>query len=94
MLKLYFLIPTVPILNHSHWFWSIRYNRFHDQLVWTCSSDSRVNLTRINSLASQPFGQLVDPDESEDELICSFEDYDGRLVINKVPKKEKFSLLF
>lgn len=133
-------VPAITMLNHSHWVWSIRYNQFHDQLVLTCSSDSRVNLTRINSLASQPFGQMVDPDESdlseagdqnsisnnttsntgqnklEDGLICSFEEhedsvyaaewsasdpwifaslsYDGRLVINKVPKKEKFSLLF
>lgn len=132
-------IPAITMANHSHWVWSIRYNQFHDQLVLTCSSDSRVNLIRINSLASQPFGQLNDPDESdtgdtidqntekstnpsqavnrlEDELICSFEEhedsvyaaewsasdpwifaslsYDGRLVINKVPKKEKFSLLF
>lgn len=141
----------MSLLNHSHWIWSIRYNQFHDQLVLTCSSDSRVNLTRIASLASQPYGHLLEEedgggdedgeestlssnepslrsgvkngDEKEsttpaikDELIASFEEhedsvyaaewsacdpwifaslsYDGRLVINKVPKNEKFNILF
>lgn len=123
--------PIVSLLNHSHWIWSIRYNQFHDQLVLTCSSDSRVVLSRIATLASQPFGHLLeeeDPssdddvqqskkkEEPVDEVIATFEEHedsvyaaewsssdpwifaslsvDGRLVINKVPKNEKFSILF
>ncbi|KAI1285906.1 WD repeat-containing protein DWA2 [Halotydeus destructor] len=136
--------PCVTLLNHSHWIWSVRYNQFHDQLVLTCSSDSRVVLNRVTSLASQPFGHLLDdedePESDEelgghekdslsngissssgprmmnDEVVATFEEhedsvyaaewstadpwifaslsYDGRLVINKVPKSEKFSILF
>ena len=117
------LSPAIVMTNHSHWVWSIRYNQFHDQLVLTCGSDSKVILTRIASLASQPFGHLIEDEESEkkktlfaDEVIKVYEEhedsvyavewstvdpwtfaslsYDGRLVINKVPKKEKLSLLF
>lgn len=124
--------PIVSLLNHSHWIWSIRYNQFHDQLVLTCSSDSRVVLSRIATLASQPFGHLLEEENSSDddaqsgkkkekeeptdEVIATFEEHedsvyaaewsssdpwifaslsvDGRLVINKVPKNEKFSILF
>lgn len=127
--------PVVSLLNHSHWIWSIRYNQFHDQLVLTCSSDSRVVLSRISTLASQPFGHLLDEEDepsseddfqppskkeetqvATDEVIATFEEHedsiyaaewsssdpwtfaslsvDGRLVINKVPKNEKFKILF
>lgn len=126
--------PVVSLLNHSHWIFSIRYNQFHDQLVLTCSSDSRVVLSRIATLASQPFGHLLDeedpsseddvlsppkkkePEAITDEVIATFEEHedsvyaaewsssdpwtfaslsvDGRLVINKVPKNEKFNILF
>ena len=127
--------PVVSLQNHSHWIWSIRYNAFHDQLVLTCSSDSRVVLSRISSLASQPFGHLLEDDESlgdedlpevsrnckttnevKDGVVTTFEEheesvycaewsssdpwvfaslsFDGRLVINKVPKSEKFNILF
>lgn len=128
--------PAVSLLSHSHWIWSIRYNQFHDQLVLTCSSDARVVLTRVASLASQPFGHLLDVEDDEsgsddrsgddlkppttvpgaDEVVATFEEhedsvyaaewsasdpwmfaslsYDGRLVLNKVPKSEKLSILF
>ncbi|RWS13741.1 protein TSSC1-like protein [Dinothrombium tinctorium] len=123
--------PALTMYNHSHWVWSIRYNQFHDQLVLSCSSDSRVILSRITSLASQPYGHLLDLDENDeimsddqnaaskgmpDGVIATFEEhedsvyavewstsdpwifaslsYDGRLVINKVPKKEKINILF
>lgn len=128
-------MPVVSLLTHSHWIWSIRYNQFHDQLVLTCSSDSRVILTRIGSLASQPVS-LEDTDDissdeappsngsgksskqqhaTRDEIVATFEEhedsvyaaewssdpwrfaslsYDGRLVLNKVPKSEKFNILF
>lgn len=131
--------PVINMINHSHWVWAIRYNLFHDQLVLTSSSDSRVILMRINSLASQPFGHLVENDDINDDdgddneesssdiqkkkspnksdgIIATFEEhedsvyaiewaindpwifaslsYDGRVVINKVPKSEKFNILF
>lgn len=43
----------------------MRYNHFHDQLVLTSSSDSRVILNNIVSLSSEPFGHLDDEDEED-----------------------------
>lgn len=60
--------PAISLQNHSHWVWSIRYNQFHDQLVLTSSSDSRVILTRIASLASQTLGQLLDEEDSGESV--------------------------
>ena len=148
--------PAVSLANHAHWIWSIRFNQFHDQLVLTCSSDSKVVLSRVASLASQPFGHLLlgsgdvmtgeggssSEDEvllqqqmlrkraakqqedgasqplqqQQDKVIATFEEhedsvyaaewspadpwtfaslsFDGRIVINKVPRSEKMDILF
>ncbi|XP_020279315.1 protein TSSC1 [Pseudomyrmex gracilis] len=124
-------LPTEPVLSrmeHSHWVWNIRINRFHDQLVLTSSSDSRVILCNIASISSEPFGHIVSAeDESsqneescskkklEDSLIGRYEEhedsvyavewssadpwtfaslsYDGKLVLNKVPRKHKFQIM-
>ena len=45
--------------------WSVRYNHFHDQLLLTSSSDSRVILNNIVSLSSEPFGHLDEEDEDD-----------------------------
>ena len=47
--------------------WSVRYNHFHDQLVLSSSSDSRVILNNVVSLSSEPYGHLVENDEDSDE---------------------------
>ena len=47
--------------------WSVRFNASYDQLVVTCSSDQRVILSNLPSIASQPFGTLIDQEESETE---------------------------
>lgn len=122
-------LPTEPVLSrmeHSHWVWNIRINRFHDQLVLTSSSDSRVILCSIASISSEPFGHLVSDEPSENEesygkkkledgLVGRYEEhedsvyavewssadpwtfaslsYDGRLVLNKVPRKYKYQIL-
>lgn len=142
--------PAIVMQPHSHWVWSVRYNQYHDQLVLTCSSDSRVILSRVASFASQPYGHLLDADQLsaddlstgaassdleeedatslnalkeveqkkrvlKDEVITVYDEhedsvyaaewsnadpwifaslsYDGRLVINRVPKDEKYNLL-
>lgn len=122
--------PTEPVKvlsDHSHWVWSIRYNHFHDQLVLTSSSDSRVILTNAVSISSEPFGHLMEDEEgsddeeqppkekSQDGVISTYEEhedsvyaaewsstdpwlfaslsYDGRLVINRVPRAEKYKIL-
>lgn len=59
--------PVISMLNHSHWVWSVRYNLYHDQLILTCSSDCRVVLSRVSSFASQPFGHLLDTDDTMNE---------------------------
>lgn len=46
--------------------WSVRYNHSHDQLVLTGSSDSRVTLSNMVSISSEPFGHLVDDDDLSD----------------------------
>ena len=46
--------------------WSVRYNHSHDQLVLTASSDSRLILSNMVSISSEPFGQLVDDEELSD----------------------------
>lgn len=47
--------------------WNVRYNHSHDQLVLTGSSDSRVILSNMVSISSEPFGHLVDEDELSDQ---------------------------
>ncbi|XP_077912038.1 EARP and GARP complex-interacting protein 1 isoform X3 [Halichoerus grypus] len=111
--------------------WSIRYNHSHDQLVLTGSSDSRVILSNMVSISSEPFGHLVDDDDlsdqeerrpeeksqepPQDSVIATYEEhedsvyavdwssadpwlfaslsYDGRLVINRVPRALKYHIL-
>lgn len=116
-------------MEHSHWVWSIKINRFHDQLVLTSSSDSRVILCSIPSVSSEPYCQTVNdddistieesttppPNKLDDGVIGKYEEhedsvyavewssadpwtfaslsYDGRLVINKVPRKYKYKIL-
>ncbi|XP_042598806.1 EARP-interacting protein homolog isoform X2 [Cyprinus carpio] len=111
--------------------WSVRYNHSHDQLLLTGSSDSRVILSNMVSISSEPFGHLVDDDELsdneesqqedkgkeplQDSIIATYEEhedsvyavewsaadpwlfaslsYDGRLVINRVPRALKYRIL-
>lgn len=113
--------PLMIRVDHSHWVWSVRYNNFHDQLVLTSSSDSRVILSNIASLSSEPYGHIdEDEDDNEkvpdvDRVISTFDEhedsvyavewssadpwvfaslsYDGRLVVNRVPRAEKYKIL-
>eukprot|EP00064_Thunnus_orientalis_P010422 superscaffoldBa00001417_g10448 len=55
--------PVKTLEEHSHWVWSVRYNHSHDQLVLTASSDSRLILSNMVSISSEPFGHLVDDEE-------------------------------
>ncbi|XP_060677662.1 EARP-interacting protein homolog isoform X3 [Hemiscyllium ocellatum] len=138
--------------TRTTWVWSVRYNHSHDQLVLTASSDSRVILSNMVSISSEPFGHLVDDDDLsdhednhnedklcprvlislakenifpkstlsgkeplQDSIIATYEEhedsvyavewssadpwlfaslsYDGRLVINRVPRALKYSIL-
>ncbi|MED6274593.1 EARP-interacting protein, partial [Characodon lateralis] len=123
--------PVKILEEHSHWVWSVRYNHSHDQLVLTASSDSRLILSNMVSISSEPFGHLVDDEELsegednhqedkskeplKDSVVSSYEEhedsvyaaewssadpwlfaslsYDGRLVINRVPRALKYRIL-
>uniref|UniRef100_A0A8C4SEL5 EARP complex and GARP complex interacting protein 1 n=1 Tax=Erpetoichthys calabaricus TaxID=27687 RepID=A0A8C4SEL5_ERPCA len=123
--------PVKSLEEHSHWVWSVRYNHSHDQLVLTGSSDSRIILSNMVSISSEPFGHIVDEDELSDQednhqdekikeplqdsIIATYEEhedsvyavewssadpwlfaslsYDGRLVINRVPRALKYRIL-
>ncbi|XDV42611.1 hypothetical protein PO909_011240 [Leuciscus waleckii] len=69
--------PVKSLEEHSHCdrgsakpragrVWSVRYNHSHDQLLLTGSSDSRVILSNMVSISSEPFGHLVDDDDLSD----------------------------
>lgn len=112
--------------------WRVRYNGFHDQLVLTAGSDSRVLLHCLPTISSEAKGNrqiLSDDDNNEDEdnqdissspplqegILSKYEEhedavyavewstfdpwtfaslsYDGRLVINRVPKSFKYKIL-
>ena len=46
---------------HSHWVWSVRYNTFHDQLILSAGSDSRVLLlSQVPVFSSFPLCSLSD----------------------------------
>uniref|UniRef100_A0A674HUN6 EARP complex and GARP complex interacting protein 1 n=1 Tax=Taeniopygia guttata TaxID=59729 RepID=A0A674HUN6_TAEGU len=123
--------PVKTLEEHSHWVWNVRYNHSHDQLILTGSSDSRVILSNMVSISSEPFGHMVDDDELSDQedqhqedkikeplqdsVIATYEEhedsvyavewssadpwlfaslsYDGRLVINRVPRALKYHIL-
>ncbi|GAU99044.1 hypothetical protein RvY_10099 [Ramazzottius varieornatus] len=111
------------LADHSHWVWCVKYNPFHDQLILSSSSDSRVILASIASLSSEPIVHSLedepgsqDPKEIlPDGVINTYEEhedsvyaldwsaadpwtfaslsYDGRLVINRVPRSVKYKIL-
>ncbi|ORX87735.1 WD40 repeat-like protein [Basidiobolus meristosporus CBS 931.73] len=116
------------ICNHTHWVWSVSFNRFHDQLVLSSSSDCQVNLERVDSISSSRLNETntrFDEASSmhsaayeyntQDLLVFAYEDHeesvysavwsnadpwilaslsnDGRLVINFVPREEKYKIL-
>lgn len=99
--------------EHSHWIWSVRFNKFHDQLLLSCSSDCKVNLISAFSVSSestnyreseQPPGLLESWSLHEDSVygtewssadpfvFCSLA-YDGRVIIQTVPKNIKYDVL-
>ncbi|KAJ3023751.1 Protein tssc1 [Thoreauomyces humboldtii] len=63
--------PSAPIKelsDHTHWVWSVSFNRFHDQLFLSAGSDCRVNLHSIISISSAPLSdESSDPDLSDQE---------------------------
>jgi len=48
--------PVKVLTGHQHWIWAVRYNRYHDQLVVTASSDHSVMLWNVESIFCTRFG--------------------------------------
>jgi len=73
--------PLHASRQHSHWVWSLRYNTFHDQLLLSAGSDSRVVLSSLASLSSEPYGHLMEEEgenqnKLEDGLIQVWTDHE------------------
>ena len=43
--------PLLELAGHDHWLWSVKYNRFHDELVLSASSDHTLGLWNAVRLA-------------------------------------------
>lgn len=77
--------PIMEISDHSHWIWCVQLNKFHDQLLLTCSSDAQVNLQSVVSVSSNPVRvfspttsseEESDSEATEDGLIKAFEQHE------------------
>ncbi|CAM9691124.1 unnamed protein product, partial [Sphacelaria rigidula] len=54
--------PVKSIVGHDHWVNTVKYNRFHDQLLLSGSSDCTVHLWRVSSVSSAP---LLEPEDDD-----------------------------
>ncbi len=66
--------PVLEMSHHSHWVTSVSYNKFHDQLLLSSSTDTLVHLFSIVSVSSAPtrpaasdFGDLETSDRFQDD---------------------------
>ena len=55
----------------------VKYNRFHDQLVLSSSTDSLVNLWRVSSISSAPLLELDDENSEQDVADVKIRSFDG-----------------
>jgi WD40 repeat protein len=53
--------------DHSHWIWTVEFNKFHDQLLISCSSDCQVNLQSVISTSSAHVTRDEDVNEASPE---------------------------
>jgi EARP and GARP complex-interacting protein 1 len=77
--------PVKEISDHTHWIWGAQFNRYHDQLLLTCSSDAQVNLQSVISISSATlrlFSPTMSDEETEiteppvDGLVAAFEQHE------------------
>lgn len=70
--------PLKILTSHTHWVWSVKYNKFHDQLLLSSGTDSSVNLWSIVSISSAPLGELEDPvnEKEGDKLIKTYDEHE------------------
>ncbi len=63
--------PLLEVSDHSHWIWCVGYNKFHDQLVITSSSDMQINLQNLVSVSS------CQSKKSEKEILEQLQEQNG-----------------
>eukprot|EP01006_Ploeotia_vitrea_P009008 TRINITY_DN21265_c0_g1_i1.p1 TRINITY_DN21265_c0_g1~~TRINITY_DN21265_c0_g1_i1.p1 ORF type:complete len:386 (+),score=193.88 TRINITY_DN21265_c0_g1_i1:53-1210(+) len=70
--------PLKSLSRHSHWVWTTKYNRFHDQLVLSAGTDTSVTLWSIVSISSAPLGDLEDPanEKEGDKMITTYDEHE------------------
>jgi len=70
-------VPAMQLAGHSHWVWTCKYNRFHDQLLLSGGTDSLVNLWRCSSVSSAPLLDLDgDSAKGSDTDDCKVRTFD------------------
>ncbi|XP_063901897.1 EARP-interacting protein homolog [Zophobas morio] len=73
--------PLKILEQHTHWVWSVRYNHFHDQLLLSSGSDSKVCLHNVTSLSSDLFSHVESSESGEDALQCTRKElFEDRII--------------
>jgi WD40 repeat protein len=73
--------PLKILEQHTHWVWSVRYNHFHDQLLLSSGSDSKVCLHNVTSLSSDLFSHVESSESGEDALQCTKKElFEDRII--------------
>jgi len=63
---------------HSHWVTSVKYNKCHDQLILSGSTDATVNLFRVGSISSAPLlADITDSGNSNNENSGDYPNHDS-----------------
>lgn len=77
--------PLKELSDHTHWVWNVAFNKYHDQLLLSSSSDAQVNLQSVVSVSSAPlrvFSPSSDEDNEDTEevtvdgLVSAFEQHE------------------
>ncbi|KAI9472387.1 MAG: WD40-repeat-containing domain protein [Benjaminiella poitrasii] len=59
--------PTMQLENHTHWVWSVAFNKLQDQLLLTSGSDALVHLHNVYSVSSASYLDDSSDNESADD---------------------------
>lgn len=78
--------PAIQQKNHTHWVWSVRYNLFNDKFVLSSSSDGKVALSKIQSIASESLSYSSLDDEEKMSPITEEFDQDKESDIKSNPE--------
>ncbi|KAJ3310448.1 Protein tssc1 [Boothiomyces sp. JEL0838] len=72
----------LQVSDHSHWVWGVSFNKYHDQLLLSCSSDCQVNLQSVVSVSSALLHESVfspgqeEENKTTDGLVHSYDQHE------------------